>query len=142
MTSSAAQEHHPPPVTGRRGGKVLVGILLTWMVPGAGHLYLGRRGKFVLYFTLITFAYVFGMWLADFRNVSLEKHPLHFLAQIFYGGATIPAMLLTKHLALESVNPGLDAGVLYTSVAGLLNLCVMVDVYETAFPQQAAERAP
>ena len=76
--------------------------------------------KAVLYFTLITFAYLFGMWLADFRNVSLENFQLHFIAEIFYGGATLLALVLTRGLGLTHEIPNLDAGVLFSSVAGRL----------------------
>ena len=120
--------------------RVWLGVLLTWLVPGAGHWLLARRGKALLYFGLITFVYLFGMWLGDFRNVSPRNFELHFLAEILYGGATLPAWYLTQGLQLDSYNPFLDAGVLFTSVAGLLNICVMVDVYETAYPRPVAKR--
>jgi hypothetical protein len=118
---------------------VLLGVILTWLAPGAGHWLLGRRGKAVLYFSIITFVYVLGMWLGDFRNVAPRNFQLHFLAEILYGGATLPAMFFTQGLLLDSFNPLLDVGVLFSSVAGLLNVCVMVDVYETAYPRLESE---
>jgi len=129
--------------------RVLLCVFLTWLVPGWGHWLLGRRGKAVLYFTLITFLFVFGMWLGDFRNVHLEQFPIHFLGQVFYGGATLPSLLLTRGLALEVPGagvvlgfPNLDVGVVYTTVAGLLNVCVMVDVYEAACPRPQPAEVP
>ena len=132
--------------------RVFLGIGLTWLVPGAGHLLLGRRGKAILYFTLITFVYFFGMWLGDFRNLNRELFPLHFYGEVLYGGATVPLMFFTQDLLLEASDAARDAvsgiglafstlevGVLYTTVAGLLNLCVMVDVYETAYPRPRAD---
>jgi hypothetical protein len=116
-------------------GRVWAAALVTWLVPGAGHFLLGRRGKAVLYFTLITFVYVLGLMLGDFRNISLANFELHFIAEVFYGGLTLPLLFLTSNLQLDSFNPLLDVGVLFTSVAGLLNVCVMVDVYETAYPR-------
>ncbi len=127
-------------------GKVFLGVLLTWLVPGAGHWTLGRRGKAVLYFSVITFVYVLGLVLGEFRNVNLDHFPIHFFGEIFYGGLTIPVWLLTGGLTLELPGQGgevvlgfstLDVGVLYTTVAGLLNVCVMVDVFETAYPRPA-----
>lgn len=118
---------------------VLVCILATWIVPGAGHWLLGRRRKALLYFALIAFTYLFGMWLADFRNVRLDQDSmdLYFLGEAVCGGFTLPAWFFTRSLELSFEQPLLDAGLLFSTVAGLLNLCVMVDVYETACPRPA-----
>jgi uncharacterized protein DUF6677 len=124
---------------------VLVCILATWIVPGAGHWLLGRRRKALLYFALITFTYLFGMWLADFRNVRLDQESmdLYFLGEAVCGGLTLPAWFFTRSLELVREQPLLDAGLLFSTVAGLLNLCIMVDVYETACPRAApTEGAP
>lgn len=111
-------------------------LLLTWIAPGLGHHYLGRKSKAILFFALVTFLYVFGMWLAGFRNVSLQRHQIYFLAEIPYGGATLLASLLTQNLRVEAFNPLHDVGLLFTSVAGLLNVIVMVDIYETLYPKE------
>lgn len=118
---------------------VLVCIVATWIVPGAGHWLLGRRGKALLFFVLIAFTYLFGMWLADFRNVRLDQDSmdLYFMGEAVCGGFTLPAWFFTRSLELSFEQPLLDAGLLFSTVAGLLNLCVMVDVYETACPRPA-----
>lgn len=118
---------------------ILILILATWVVPGAGHWLLGRRKKAALFFVLIAFTYLFGMWLADFRNVRLDQESmdLYFLGEAVCGGFTLPAWFFTRSLALNFEQPLLDAGLLFSTVAGLLNLCVMVDVYETACPRPA-----
>jgi len=122
--------------TKRRNG--WVALLLTWIAPGLGHLYLGQRGKAILFFSVITFIYVFGMALSGFLNVSLERHAIYFAAQIFYGGATLIAELLTRNLRWVNANPLHDVGLLYTSVAGLLNIIVMVDIYEILHPREVS----
>jgi len=116
---------------------VLLCIVATWVVPGAGHWLLGRRRKALLYFGLIAFTYLFGMWLADWRNVRLDQETmdLYFLGEAVCGGFTLPAWFFTRSLELSFEQPLLDAGLLFSTVAGLLNLCVMVDVYETACPR-------
>jgi hypothetical protein len=122
---------------------VFLCVLATWIVPGAGHWLLGRRGKALLYFALITFTYVFGVWLAAGRNVRLDQDTmeLYFFGESFCGGFTLVAWALTKGLELSFEQPLLDAGLLFSTVAGLLNLCVMVDVYETARPRPTAAPA-
>ena len=120
---------------------MILSLLLTWLVPGSGHLLLGRGGKGALYFSLLTFTYLVGLLLADFRCVNAENFGLHLIAEIFYGGATLLALALTADLGLTHAIPFLDAGVLFCAVAGLLNVCVMVDVFETAFPRPAGAPA-
>jgi len=140
---TTARAHTPVPAV-----RVALGIFLTWLVPGAGHWLLGRRGKAVLFFSGITLLFVMGLLLGEFRNFNLEHFWLHFLAQVWYGGLSVPLVLTMSNLPLETAHEareiaigfsGLDVGVLYTAVAGLLNVCVMVDVYETAYPRPALE---
>ncbi|MFO0981237.1 MAG: DUF6677 family protein [Planctomycetota bacterium] len=114
-----------------------IALLLTWIAPGLGHHYLGHKPKAILFFVLVTFLYAFGMVLSHFLNVSPERHWIYYLAEIPYGGATLLATLLTRSLKMVAFNPWHDVGLLYTSVAGLLNIIVMVDIYETVHPKEA-----
>ena len=118
---------------------VFLCIVATWLVPGLGHWLLGRRGKALLYFALITFTFLFGMVLADFRNVRTDDDfKLYFLGEALYGGLAFPARWLTRGLELVRAQPRLDVGLLFSTVAGIMNVCVMVDVYETACPRPQA----
>jgi hypothetical protein len=115
---------------------VFLAVVATWIVPGLGHWLLGRRGKGLLYFGLITFTFLFGMLLADFRNVRTDDDfQLYFLGEALYGGLAFPALWLTRGLELVRAQPRLDVGLLFSTVAGIMNVCVMVDVYETACPR-------
>ncbi|MEW6745018.1 MAG: DUF6677 family protein [Planctomycetota bacterium] len=122
----------PPKVSASKGW---LALLLTWVFPGAGHWLLGRRRKGIYFFVLITALYVAGMILADFLNVSPQRYWFHYLAEVLYGAATLVATIATHSLRVESFNPYADVGVLYTSVAGLLNVIVMVDIYEIVNPR-------
>ena len=120
---------------------VLLCMVATWIVPGLGHWILGRRGKAVLYFALLTFTFLLGMYLADFRNVRTDDDfKLYFLGESLIAGLAFPAHWLTRNLELVQPQPRLDVGLLFSTVAGIMNVCVIVDVYETACPrpQQAA----
>jgi hypothetical protein len=121
---------------------VFVAIVATWLVPGLGHWLLGRRGKALLYFSILTFTFLFGMWLSDFRNVrSDDDFQLYLIGEALYGGLALPAWKLTQHLQLVRPQPWLDVGLLFSTVAGIMNVCVMVDVYETACPRPRAPDA-
>ncbi len=123
-------------------GKILTGLLMTWIVPGLGHFSYGRRDKGILFGILILTAFVGGMWLGEWRIVSADKYALYLIAQVWAGGPTLLALLLTKGLRITHDIPQLDAGLLYTAVAGLLNIVVLVDLYEIHLKIRAGEKAP
>jgi hypothetical protein len=109
--------------------KALAAVLLTWVAPGAGHWHLGYRKKAFFYFALISGLYLAGMAIADFRNISLERHPFFFITYSFYAGATLIAQLATQGLTMVRPLERIDVGSLYSSVASLLNILVMIDAY-------------
>ncbi len=112
----------------------LVAAVMAWLVPGAGHLYLGRRVKAAILFVLITTSFVYGLSLAGFKNVYPERYPVAFFGQICAG---VPAL---AGLALNYAMPGqvdegeqtFDLSFVYTCVAGLLNLLLIIDASYTA----------
>jgi len=120
-------------VSGKAAGRknLLLGIVLAWLVPGGGHIYIGRRQKAVYYFVLVTAAYLLGLFLADFRCVNIDRFPWYYAGEIFNGGATLIMQALTKDLLVGEFNRFLEHGTLIATVAGLLNVVVIVDFYET-----------
>lgn len=118
--------------------RLWAGLVLGWIVPGAGHALLGRRDKAVFFGVLVIGCFVAGLWMAEFRCVHAEKHALYLLAQIWAGGPTLLALLTTAQLRVTHDIAWFDAGLLYTAVAGLLNLVVLVDLYETYLKANAA----
>jgi hypothetical protein len=104
-------------------------VFLAWLVPGAGHLKIGRLWPGVFTFAAILPLFVGGMALAGFENVSWVRHPYWFWAVHVFGGAlTAAAGFLTQH-----VQPGqpLDrnVGELFTALACLLNVIAISDVW-------------
>jgi len=109
-------------------------LIAGWFVPGAGHLLLGRRPQAVVFFVAVTATFLLGMWLSDFTNVSPHRHPFYFAAYVFNGAETIVATLLTLDLTPTRV-PEIagyatkDVGIVYTAVASLLNIIVVMDAW-------------
>ena len=107
-----------------------VPVILAWLVPGAGHLKIGRLWPGVFTFTAILPLYVLGMSLAGFENVSWERHPIYFWAVHVFGGLlTGAAALLTRHVEIREFMPDRSAGELFTGVACLLNVVAIADVW-------------
>lgn len=105
-------------------------VLLAWLVPGAGHLKIGRLWPGVFTFAAILPTFVLGMSLAGFENVSWERHPIWFWAVHVFGGVlTGAAALLTRHVEIREFMPDRSAGELFTGVACLLNVVAIADVW-------------
>ena len=105
-------------------------VILAWLVPGAGHLKIGKLWPGVFTFAAILPLYVGGMALAGFENVSYARHPIYFFAVHVFGGVlTGAAELLTRGVVITQPLPDKTAGELFTAVACLLNLVAISDVW-------------
>ncbi len=128
-------------------------LLFSWLVPGAGHFWLGRHGKGVGFFLVIVGTFYFGFRVSQGHAVSLAEHPVAFVAQALTGlAAIVPVLrdLVASAVARIPAAPApvppdvvatLDLGILFTIVAGLLNLLVCVDAYGRA-TEPSSEPAP
>jgi hypothetical protein len=105
-------------------------VLLAWLVPGAGHLKIGRLWPGVFTFAAILPLYVGGMALTGFENVSWERHPVYFWAVHVFGGVlTAAAAFLTRTVQVREFMPDRSVGELFTAVACLLNVIALSDVW-------------
>ena len=73
--------------------------LLSWLVPGLGQIYQGRRLKGALFMATLLSAFLAGMWVGDGRVVYASWKPGEkrwaFLCQAGIGVAALPAMMQT-----------------------------------------------
>jgi hypothetical protein len=111
--------------------------ILGYLVPGAGHLYLGRRGRAWIFLGAIGALFVLGVSM----DARLELHlslddPLAFLlslAQIGAGSLYWLARMLGYGCEVDAVkSPTFEYGNTFTAVAGLLNALVILDAYDIA----------
>ena len=115
--------------------EILTAGLLAWLIPGAGHFYLGLRKRAVLLFVCIEVTFVIGLYIGTVRIIDPGRSLLWFLAQIFAGLNTIVAHLWGTRLAGPYADSTVTLardwsyamGMLYTGVAGLLNLLAVFD---------------
>jgi hypothetical protein len=111
--------------------RALMTAFCAWAVPGLGHVVLGRWSKAVYFFLLITSLFALGVWLGGGGSVSAARFPFHIYGQY---GAGLPAFVASWIGAgpLHATIDRLELGVLMTTVAGILNIIVVVDAYEIA----------
>jgi hypothetical protein len=105
-----------------------------WLVPGAGHLWLGRRQKGLVFLVALTLMFAFGVWLEG-RLFPFEiAQPLIVLAAIADLGMAAP-YLVTKALGAGAgrvIAITYEYGNTFIIVAGLLNMLVVLDAFDIA----------
>ncbi len=105
-----------------------------WVVPGAGHLWLGRRQKGLTFLVLLPLMFACGLWL-DGRLFPFEfTQPLVALAAVADVGVGVP-YFLAKLMSLGAgrvVAISYEYGNAFLIVAGLLNMLVVLDAFDIA----------
>jgi hypothetical protein len=105
-----------------------------WAVPGAGHLWLGRYQKGIVFLLALPLMFACGLWLEG-RLFPFElSQPLVALAAFADIGVGVP------YFAAKAAGAGagrviaatFEYGNAFLIVAGLLNMLVVLDAFDTA----------
>jgi hypothetical protein len=116
-----------------------------WLVPGAGHLLLGKWKKGLFFFLILAATYAFGMSIAGWRPVSFDDNPFYYVGQYGSGATLLVAKLrgAEKAILRPEIHPSwFDPGLLYVCVVGLLNIVVMLNILDLKLATQPATAAP
>lgn len=119
-------------------------VILAWLFPGLGHLAIGHRPRGLVLGGLVFATFLTGMILADFCNISpFDRHRIWGLCHAFGGAMSGVAAILTRNRMITHDNPLYPYGCLYSGVATLLNLLLILDVSDIVQREerQAAGRA-
>jgi TM2 domain-containing membrane protein YozV len=151
VSDDAKQPLEDPVEAMREQGKSPeLAAVLAWLLPGAGHLYAGHFVKGSGGLVLVLGLFLWGLFLSNGEAVSLENeqgHPYAFLAQIGAGAPTLAGLAYAhgkfpgdfkldrprkgeaRLRAAEYARtlPDVDSGLLFTMIAGLLNLLLIHD---------------
>ena len=115
-------------------GTLALVCLAAWLVPGAGHLWLGRRQKGLIFLIALPAMFAVGIALQG-RLFPLElADPLVFLGAIADRGIGIPyflARFLDMGAGLVTA-ASYEYGNTFLMTAGLLNFLVILDAYDVA----------
>ena len=107
---------------------------LAWAVPGAGHLWLGRRQKGLVFLVTLPLMFAFGLWLEG-RIFPFEfSQPLVALAAFADLGIGLPYFIakLAGTGAGRVVEITYEYGNTFLIVSGLLNMLVVLDAFDIA----------
>ena len=128
-TKSTAAERARPAA---EPGMLVLLCVSAWAIPGAGHLWLGRVQKGVVFFAALTTMFVVGLMLRGRLFPFDLGEPLVALAAIANAGLGLP-WIFGRALALgDGVVTAVtyEYGNTFLIVAGLLNFLIVLDVYD------------
>ncbi|HET7746034.1 MAG TPA: DUF6677 family protein [Vicinamibacteria bacterium] len=131
------------PETAVRKGAAVPACVLACLLPGAGHLYLRRTDKGLIFLGCIGALFVMGLLMHSRLAMSLGLDDLlaslFSLAQMAIGAPYFVARALGFGAggvqAVKAVT--FEYGNTFTAVAGLLNILVVLDAYDTALGRKA-----
>ncbi len=127
MRATAAQEET------LSGGLVLL-CLASWAIPGAGHLWLGRRSKGLIFLIALPIMFALGLAIHGRLFPFDMSEPLVGLAALADVGIGV-TYLIASALGYGSGDVRAvtyEYGNAFLIVAGLLNLLVVIDAYDVA----------
>ncbi len=108
--------------------------LAAWLLPGAGHLWLGRVQKGLIFLIALPSMFATGLWLEG-RLFPFELgQPLVALAALADVGIGVP-YVVAEFLGVGAgrvVAQSFEYGNAFLIVAGLLNMLVVLDAFDVA----------
>ena len=108
--------------------------LAAWLLPGAGHLWLGRAQKGVIFLIALPSMFATGLWLEGRLFPFDLGQPLVGLAALADVGIGVP-YLVAESMGLGAgrvVAQSFEYGNAFLIVAGLLNMLVVLDAFDVA----------
>ena len=124
----------PPPRSRRSPIRTMLGLVMAWVLPGLGHVFLGRLHRGIVMAAVVLGLFVGGIALEGKVYRPIEGEPLTYLAALGAAGVGIP-FALAHFTGLAGGNLEgryFEYGNTFTLVAGLLNLLVVLDAFDVA----------
>jgi hypothetical protein len=116
-------------------GRAFVAAALAWLFPGLGHFYLRRRTTAVLFAAIVAASFVLGLSFEGRLYTIEDNQPLTILATFAVYGAgllNIGARLFSSNPGGTVLAPTYEYGCAFLLTAGLMNLLLMLDVWDIA----------
>ncbi len=107
---------------------------LAWVIPGGGHLWLGRRQKGLIFLVALPLMFAIGLWLEGRLAPFDSSDPLG-VATAFAGLGNGLPYLIAKVAGFGEgrvVAASFEYGNTFTIASGLLNMLVCLDAYDVA----------
>lgn len=115
--------------------RTITSMLLAYVVPGAGHFYLGKRERALLFFGIVVLLFVLGLAIDGTIYTIAEAHDsvLRKLASVgSMGGGAMYFIARAKGPYGDITSSTYEYGTAFTLTAGLMNLLLIVDCFDIA----------
>jgi len=116
--------------------------LASWLVPGLGQWLEGRRLRGAVACVLLLVLFALGTGLAQGVNLDRERHFYYWAGQFLLGLPAVVAELVHGHPRMRTDVSYGDAGIVLSSVAGMLNVLMMLDAFSWADARHRGEAPP
>lgn len=105
---------------------------LSWLIPGAGHAAVGQKSKGAVMGAAVCITFLFGLIFSMGHAVDRAHYAAWWVGESFCGGPMILSSLVTAPMKFSEFPAYMDLGVALCTVAGFMNVIVMVDAYTVA----------
>jgi hypothetical protein len=115
--------------------RTFVSMFLAWAIPGAGHLYLGRRGRAAGFFAVVLFMFVIGASIDGglYTLASSRGSWLRLLASYASMGSGFLYVIAHRiGVSGNVVSSTFEYGSTFMLTAGLMNLLLVMDCFDIA----------
>jgi hypothetical protein len=115
-------------------GNAVVAVVLAWLVPGLGHVYLKRWARGLAFLLLFAASLAVGYYLEGKLYRPVPGNPLSFLATVGAFGMGAPYLGLRFWLHYEGnvMAAGFEYGTAFLLTAGLMNWLLVFDAWDIA----------
>ena len=115
--------------------RVFVSMFLAWAIPGAGHLYLGRRGRAAVFFAVVVLMFAIGLSIDGglYTIAGSRGSWLRILASYASMGSGF-LYLVARRIGApgDVVSATFEYGTAFMLTAGLMNLLLVLDCFDIA----------
>lgn len=129
QSAPAEEEREPVPRANPAASAVLA-----WLVPGAGHVFLGRWRRGLLFLALVGISLAVGVGLEGKLWHFTAGQPLSYLGTLACAGSGIPYFVLRFAFGYEGnlLSQGYEYGAAFILTGGLMNLLLILDAWDIA----------
>lgn len=112
----------------------VVCAVLAWLVPGAGHLYLRRWGRGVLFLGVVLVSVGVGVALGGKLWHFVPGQPLSYLGTLGCAALGVPYLVLRFVAGYQGdlLSQGFEYGAAFILTGGLMNLLLVLDAWDIA----------
>ena len=115
--------------------RAIISMILAWIIPGAGHVYLGHRRRAAAFFLIVVFMFIVGVSIDGglYTFASSGGSWLKMLASAASMGIGV-LYFIAQRIGTpgDAVSSTFEYGSTFTLTAGLMNLLLVLDCLDMA----------